>query len=153
MLLSFLSLAVAFAGAAPADVGPQFKSAGPLAFGPENVLFVADNLAAVIYALELDGQASGKTAGTKDVPGPMSQRDGLPYIKPLDEQGKEVIDPFLPLGNAFWAQDGRRYTVFFDPGRVKTGILPNEQMGRPLREGRRYSLVVSEKWPMPRACR
>ena len=57
------------AGAAPADVGPQFKSAGPLAFGPENVLFVADNLAAVIYALELDGQASGKTAGTKDVPG------------------------------------------------------------------------------------
>ena len=69
MLLGFLSLAVAFAGAAPADVGPQFKSAGPLAFGPENVLFVADNLAAVIYALELDGQASGKTAGTKDVPG------------------------------------------------------------------------------------
>ena len=33
-----------------------------------------------------------------------------------------------------------------DPGRVKRGILPNEQMGRSLVAGRRYTLVVSREW-------
>ena len=38
------------------------------------------------------------------------------------------------------------YTVLFDPGRVKQGILPNEKMGRPLAAGRRYTLVVDDGW-------
>lgn len=77
---------------------------------------------------------------------PMRMGDGLPYIKLLDATGGEVVDPFLPLGAEFWDRERRRYTVFFDPGRVKRGILPNEQMGRPLREGEQYSLLVDASW-------
>lgn len=77
---------------------------------------------------------------------PMRMGDGLPFIKLLDSAGEEVVDPFLPLGGEFWDRERRRYTVFFDPGRVKRGILPNEQMGRPLREGGEYSLVVDASW-------
>jgi hypothetical protein len=77
---------------------------------------------------------------------PMRMGDGLPFIKLLDSTGREVVDPFLPLGGEFWDRERRRYTVFFDPGRVKRGILPNEQMGRPLREGGEYSLVVDGSW-------
>jgi hypothetical protein len=77
---------------------------------------------------------------------PMRMGDGLPFIKLLDSTGREVVDPFLPLGGEFWDRERRRYTVFFDPGRVKRGILPNEQMGRPLREGGEYSLVVDASW-------
>jgi hypothetical protein len=36
--------------------------------------------------------------------------------------------------------------VFFDPGRVKKGILPNQQMGRPLESGRTVTLVVDPAW-------
>ena len=77
---------------------------------------------------------------------PMAGGDGLQFVKLLDENGDEVVDPFLPLGNAFWARDYRRYTVFFDPGRVKRGILPNEQMGRPILDGHRYTLVIDRQW-------
>lgn len=77
---------------------------------------------------------------------PMAGGDGLRFVKLLDENGDEVVDPFLPLGEAFWARDYRRYTVFFDPGRVKRGLLPNEQMGRPILDGHRYTLVIDRQW-------
>jgi hypothetical protein len=57
------------------------------------------------------------------------------------------VDPFLPLDAEFWNSDRTRYTVFFDPGRQKRGILPNQQMGRSLEIGKRYAIVVSREWP------
>jgi hypothetical protein len=57
-----------------------------------------------------------------------------------------VEGPFLPLDYEFWSPDRRRFTLFFDPGRVKDGILPNQQMGRALHAGRTYTLVVSHEW-------
>ncbi len=79
--------------------------------------------------------------------GPMGRKGGLDYIHLLDEDGKEVKDPFLPLDAEFWNDDRTRYTVFFDPGRVKKGVLPNEEMGRSLTPGRRYTLVIDAAWP------
>jgi hypothetical protein len=77
---------------------------------------------------------------------PMGRRGGVEHVKLLDEHGKEVPDPFLPLGAEFWNTDRTRYTVFFDPGRQKRGILPNRQMGPSLVEGRTYTLVVDRAW-------
>jgi hypothetical protein len=77
---------------------------------------------------------------------PMSHRSGLDYIRLLDDRGQPVVDPFLPLDAEFWNGDHTRFTVFFDPGRVKRGILPNQQMGRALEPGRRYTLVISQEW-------
>lgn len=77
---------------------------------------------------------------------PMAWKGGLEFVQLLDAQGVEVVDPFLPLDAEFWNDDRRRYTVFFDPGRQKRGILPNQQMGRSLTPGQRYTLVVSREW-------
>ena len=77
---------------------------------------------------------------------PMRMGDGLPFIKLVNASGEEEVDPFLPLGGEFWDRERRRYTIFFDPGRVKRGILPNEQLGRPLREGGEYALVIDASW-------
>ena len=77
---------------------------------------------------------------------PMGREGGLPFIKLFDESGSEVIDPFLPLDAEFWNTDRTRYTVFFDPGRQKRGILPNQQLGRSLEPGKRYTLVVRRQW-------
>ena len=49
--------------------GPELTSAGPLAFGPGDTLFVADNMGATIFALELGSQASSGTLGTRAVAG------------------------------------------------------------------------------------
>lgn len=77
---------------------------------------------------------------------PMGRQGGLEFIHLLDANRQPVVDPFLPLEAEFWNEDRTRYTVFFDPGRVKRGILPNEQMGRALAAGRTYTLVVDKDW-------
>lgn len=41
----------------------------------------------------------------------------------------------------------QRYTVFFDPGRIKRGLELNEELGRPVREGASYSLIIDHAWP------
>lgn len=77
---------------------------------------------------------------------PMSRTSGLNHVRLIDDQGLEVVDPFLPLDVEFWNADYTRYTLFLDPGRVKQGILPNEQLGRALVAGRRYALEVDAEW-------
>jgi hypothetical protein len=67
--LGAIALMSAVAISAPSDVGPTLQSIGPLAFGPDGVLFAADNRGAVIYALELGDKAAGKTPGTANVAG------------------------------------------------------------------------------------
>jgi hypothetical protein len=77
---------------------------------------------------------------------PMGMRGGLDFVHLLDESGKPVVDPFLPLDAEFWNDDRTRYTVFFDPGRQKRGIAPIADMGRSLTEGKSYTLVVDAEW-------
>jgi hypothetical protein len=78
---------------------------------------------------------------------PMSRRGGIEYLTLLDHQGHPVKDPFLPLDAEFWNADRTRFTVFLDPGRVKRGVRPNEDLGRSLEIGEEYTLVVSREWP------
>lgn len=49
--------------------GPTLTSVGPLAFGPNGVLIAADPMAATVYAINLDTQATGARAGTANVSG------------------------------------------------------------------------------------
>ena len=77
---------------------------------------------------------------------PMSLGGASGYVQLLDEHERVVEDPFLPLDVDLWNDNRTRYTVLFDPGRVKRGILPNEEMGRALAAGRRYTLVVDDGW-------
>jgi hypothetical protein len=77
---------------------------------------------------------------------PMGRKSGVEYISLLDSAGREITGAVLPLDYEFWSPDHTRFTVFFDPGRVKQGILPNRQMGRPLEVGRSVTLVVSREW-------
>ena len=78
---------------------------------------------------------------------PMSNVNGLEYLSLRDARGRAIAEPFLPLGAEFWDRDHLRYTVFFDPGRIKQGIELNERLGRPLQEGETYTLVVDPTWP------
>lgn len=77
---------------------------------------------------------------------PMSHRPPEKAIRLLDERGRAVEDPFLPIDVQLWNEDRTRYTLLFDPGRVKRGILPNMEKGRALERGRKYTLVVDREW-------
>jgi hypothetical protein len=74
-LVAVLALAIASASAPLAErlgvpsTGPTMSSIGPLAFGPDGILYAADRQAATIFALDLGAQATGGTPGTKDVAG------------------------------------------------------------------------------------
>jgi hypothetical protein len=78
--------------------------------------------------------------------GPMGRRGGLEHVSLLDDHGKAVVDPFLPVDGELWNADRTRYTVFFDPGRQKRGILPNREMGFSLAAGHEYTLAVDREW-------
>jgi len=77
---------------------------------------------------------------------PMGFRGGTDYVHLFDGDGHVVEDPFLPLDVALWNEDRTRYTLLFDPGRVKRGLVPYEQMGRAIAEGHTYTLVVEREW-------
>ena len=77
---------------------------------------------------------------------PMGRGGALEHIHLEEEGGRRVIDPFLPVEAEFWNADRTRFTLFFDPGRVKRGIKPNRDMGRALEAGKRYALVIGAPW-------
>ncbi len=74
-LVAVLALAIASVSAPLAErlgvpsTGPSLSSIGPLAFGPDGILYAADRQAATIFALDLGAQATGGAPGTKDVAG------------------------------------------------------------------------------------
>ena len=79
--------------------------------------------------------------------GPMGSRGGQDYVSIKDARDQEISDALLPLDTALWNPEHTRFTVLFDPGRVKRGILPNRRMGRPLTPGETFTLIVRAGWP------
>lgn len=77
---------------------------------------------------------------------PMSRGEAWKRLHLLDETGKKVELPFLEIQQELWDREYRRMTVLFDPGRIKRGLVPHEETGPPIEEGRRYTLVVDGDW-------
>jgi hypothetical protein len=78
---------------------------------------------------------------------PMARGNVYRHIKLLDERGKEVDLPFLELDEELWDGRQQRLTLFCDPGRIKRGLKPREEVGPVLEEGKRYTLVVDAALP------
>jgi hypothetical protein len=60
---------------------------------------------------------------------PMSRGEAYSHIRLLNAAGRAVADPFLELNEELWSGDGRRFTLLFDPGRIKRGLKPREEVG------------------------
>lgn len=77
---------------------------------------------------------------------PMSQGDSYRYLHLLTAAGKEIELPFLELGEELWDREGKRFTLFFDPGRIKRELKPREDLGPALEAGKSYTLVIDGAW-------
>jgi hypothetical protein len=78
---------------------------------------------------------------------PMSQGVAYKHIQLLDEQGKPIERGFLELQEELWTTDFQRFTLFIDPGRIKRGLRPREELGPVFEEGKKYTLIVDRNWP------
>ena len=78
---------------------------------------------------------------------PMSQGKVYSHIHLLNARNEKIDLPFLELDEELWNPDGTRLTILFDPGRIKSGLLPREQDGPVLREGNSYTLKIHTTWP------
>jgi len=76
----------------------------------------------------------------------MRRGEAYSRVKLIDQSGKQVEFPFLELGEELWDPSGSRFTLFFDPGRIKRGLKPRELFGPALEEGRSYTLVIDQQW-------
>ncbi|MGZ8921281.1 MAG: Ig-like domain-containing protein, partial [Limisphaerales bacterium] len=77
---------------------------------------------------------------------PMSGGHIYEHIQLTDERGTPVELPFLEIDEELWTADMTRLTLFLDPGRIKTGVKPLEEVGPALQEGKRYRLTISRSW-------
>jgi hypothetical protein len=77
---------------------------------------------------------------------PMLRGEAWQHIRLLDEHGAPVELPFLEIDQELWDPTNTRLTVLFDPGRIKRGLVPLNEAGPNIQEGRRYTLSISRDW-------
>src|SRR4051812_31998966 len=77
---------------------------------------------------------------------PMSRGHIYEYLHLRDEAGKAIELPFLEIDEEFWDRSMMRLTLFIDPGRIKRGVKPLEEIGPALEAGKRYSLRIDREW-------
>jgi hypothetical protein len=77
---------------------------------------------------------------------PMHPGDAWENLQLLDGNGKVIDLAFLEIDQELWDRDGRRLTVLFDPGRIKRGVLPRDEVGAALETGKSYTLVARANW-------
>ncbi|WP_395089239.1 Ig-like domain-containing protein [Armatimonas sp.] len=77
---------------------------------------------------------------------PMSRGDSYRHIRLLKAGGQPVELPFLELAEELWNPAMTRLTLLFDPGRIKRGVKPLEDIGGALEVGKRYTLEIASRW-------
>lgn len=77
---------------------------------------------------------------------PMSGGHIYDHIQLRDSAGNAVELPFLEIDEELWNPAMTRLTLFLDPGRIKRGVKPLEEVGPALEVNRSYTLRVSRNW-------
>ena len=57
--------------------------------------------------------------------------------------GSEIKDAFMNFGQELWSPDGKRLTVFFDPGKIKRNVEAQGDTASPLKEGKSYQIKLA----------
>lgn len=77
---------------------------------------------------------------------PMSGGQIYEHIHLFGPDGKAVQLPFLEIDEELWNKDMTRLTLFIDPGRIKRGVKPLEDIGPALEAGKSYTLQIDHQW-------
>ncbi|HKB04393.1 MAG TPA: hypothetical protein VKD90_19370 [Gemmataceae bacterium] len=78
---------------------------------------------------------------------PMPRGEVYKHVHIYTDEGKKVELPFLEIDDELWNADQTRITLLIDPGRIKQEVKPRIDLGPVFVRGKKYTLVVSGKWP------
>lgn len=77
---------------------------------------------------------------------PMAEGRSANYVHLLKNDRDTMNGTFLDLQPELWNADGTVLTLWLDPGRIKLDLIPNKELGNPLKEGDTYTLRVAGGW-------
>lgn len=77
---------------------------------------------------------------------PMSGGHIYDHIHLYNESDAEVQLPFLEIDEELWDPTMTRLTLFLDPGRIKRGVRPLEEIGPALVAGKSFTLKIGRDW-------
>ncbi len=78
--------------------------------------------------------------------GPMSRGGIHEHVELRNQEGKPVELPFLELDEELWDRGMTRLTLLVDPGRIKRGVKPLEDIGPVFEQGKTYTLAIKPTW-------
>jgi len=70
----------------------------------------------------------------------------LDYIRVTKNNDTEPIEVFLELESELWNAEHTRLTLWLDPGRIKTDLIPNKEKGLPIVNGNSYTIKIDRNW-------
>lgn len=70
----------------------------------------------------------------------------LDFITVTNETDGTETAPFLRLESELWNKERTVLTLWLDPGRIKTDLIPNRERGLPLTAGKTYTLQIDSLW-------
>ena len=76
----------------------------------------------------------------------MSRGQIYEHIHLRNDADKEIELPFLEIDEELWDPTMTRLTLFLDPGRIKRGLVSQQQLGNALQQGKRYTLLIDKGW-------
>lgn len=76
--------------------------------------------------------------------------NALDHITVTDQTDGVTVQPFLRLESELWNAEGTLLTLWLDPGRIKTDLIPNREQGLPLTAGHTYRLDIDPQWKSER---
>jgi hypothetical protein len=76
----------------------------------------------------------------------MGRGEAYSHLHLLDGKEKPIPDCFLEIGEELWDPRARRMTLLIEPGRIKKGVQPRDELGPVLEAGREYTLVIDRHW-------
>jgi hypothetical protein len=77
---------------------------------------------------------------------PMSRGEAYAQVQLRDAAGRPIELAFLELEEELWDPAMTRLTLLIDPGRIKRGVKPLEDIGPVFEEGKRYTLAIGSGW-------
>lgn len=72
--------------------------------------------------------------------------NSLDYITLFDNISNKEVTVFLELQSELWNKEHTALTLWLDPGRVKTDLIPNKELGLPIQKGHNYTITINSNW-------
>ncbi|WP_198513461.1 Ig-like domain-containing protein [Confluentibacter lentus] len=72
--------------------------------------------------------------------------NSLDYINVFDNTSNKEVTVFLELQSELWNKEHNVLTLWLDPGRVKTDLIPNKELGLPIQKDHNYTITINPNW-------